>query len=283
MKLSSKAYKLSAIAAAILLVSACASHKPPKDSEPVRNKLAQLQADPQLAGRAPVALNDAEIAVRLAETPERDKELVAHRVLIADRKVETAISQSKTRFMEDQRQALINERANARLDSRTAEADSARMQAESARMAAMDAQQKAAYLQKQAEDLQKELAEMNAKSTDRGMVVTLGDVLFATGSATLKGGVASNLDKLANFLNQHQERTVIIEGHTDSVGSEASNERLSQHRADAVKSYLAGHGIAANRLTASGMGEGSPVATNDTATGRQQNRRVEVIISNPAQ
>ncbi|MFU8822592.1 MAG: OmpA family protein, partial [Gammaproteobacteria bacterium] len=91
-----------------------------------------------------------------------------------------------------------------------------------------------------------------------------------------------NLDKLAAFLGEYPDRTVLIEGHTDSVGSEESNQFLSQRRAESVRSYLVNRGVQAHRITTAGLGEGSPVASNDTATGRQQNRRVEVIISNTA-
>jgi outer membrane protein OmpA-like peptidoglycan-associated protein len=123
--------------------------------------------------------------------------------------------------------------------------------------------------------------EMQAKVTDRGVVLTLGDVLFTSGNADLKAGVAGNLNKLVAFLNQYSDRTVTIEGYTDSVGSEDYNQGLSQRRADSVKAYLMGQGVSSIRLSASGRGESVPVAGNDSATGRQQNRRVEVVISNP--
>jgi outer membrane protein OmpA-like peptidoglycan-associated protein len=110
--------------------------------------------------------------------------------------------------------------------------------------------------------------------------VTLGDLLFETGKSDLKGGASSNLNKLAAFLNEYPDRSVLIEGHTDNVGSDETNFNLSQRRANSVQSYLVGRGVAASRLATSGLGEGSPVAGNDSATGRQQNRRVEIIISN---
>ena len=112
-------------------------------------------------------------------------------------------------------------------------------------------------------------------------MLTLGDVLFASGTAQLNSGGSNNLGKLANFLNKHLERTVLIEGHTDSVGSDDYNQGLSQRRADAVKSYLVGQSVDSSRLNASGKGEYSPIGDNGNATGRQQNRRVEVIIDNP--
>jgi outer membrane protein OmpA-like peptidoglycan-associated protein len=130
--------------------------------------------------------------------------------------------------------------------------------------------------------LQRQIDELQAKDTDRGLVLTLGDVLFESGKADLKSGATGNLNKLIAFLNNYPSRTVMIEGHTDSVGGEDYNQGLSQRRADSVKSYLAGQGIDSGRLDASGHGESDPVADNESAAGRQQNRRVEVIISNPA-
>lgn len=259
----------------------------PDGAANARAKLTQLQSDPQLASRAPVAIKDAELAVRAAEQPQQDKELGQHLVFMADRKVDTAIALAQARLSEDQRKGLSEQREGARLDSRTREADAARgdanaarIDADIARSQADSARAAADAANQQSEDLQRQLAALNAKATDRGFVVTLGDVLFATGRSELKGGDANNLSKLAAFLNQYQDRTVVIEGHTDNVGSENSNLGLSQRRADSVKSYLVSQGVAASRLLASGKGEGSPVAGNDSFTGRQQNRRVEVIISN---
>lgn len=277
------------IASAVLLaLAACATAETrPAGAAAVRAKLTQLQSDPQLATRAPVAIKDAEAAVRAAELPTGDRNLGHHRVTLADRKVEIASAQALTRFAEDQRRTLAEQRESARLDARTREADIARndaavarTEADAARMDATIAQQQSADLHQQSAGLQQQIAELNARSTDRGLVVTLGDVLFATGGSTLKGGSPEDLDRLAAFLARYPERTVVIEGHTDSVGSAASNLGLSQRRADAVKAYLVAQGVASARLSAVGLGAGSPAADNDTASGRQQNRRVEVIIAN---
>lgn len=127
-------------------------------------------------------------------------------------------------------------------------------------------------------ELQRQLNGLNAKQTDRGLVMTLGDLLFSTGRSGLRAGTVNNLDKLALFLKQHEDRDVLIEGHTDTVGSEEANLFLSQSRADSMMSFLQQQGVASIRLGSSGKGESSPVASNDSASGWQMNRRVEVII-----
>jgi len=281
--------------AAILLAGCAAAPVKPDGAMEARAKLTQLQSDPNLSSRAAAAIKDAELAVRAAEQPEPNKELAAHRVYLADRKVDTAKALAQARFAEDQRVALTADRDKSRLDARTREADAAKGQAATARAegaeqrAAADqartdataAQLAAANSEQQAAELQRQIDALHAKPTDRGLVLTLGDVLFTTGKADLKSGATGNLNKLATFLDKYPDRNVAIQGYTDSVGSEDYNQALSERRAESVKSYLTGQGIGATRLTASGKGRSDPVADNDSASGRQQNRRVEVVISNP--
>lgn len=287
--------KLMAAAVAALLLVACSSTPTsPIGADNARAKLAQLQSDPQLANQAPVEMKEAETAVHDAEQPREDKELAHHLVLIADRKVDIAQTRAQTHRLEEQRKALSEQRDSARLDSRTREADRARSDANYARNDANAARADASNARNQAdaarmdteaarmqsEELQRQIAELNAKQTDRGLVVTLGDVLFATGKSDLKSDATSHLAKLAAFLNHYPNRSVIIEGYTDSTGSDDYNMGLSQRRSDSVKSFLQSQGISAMRLVSSGKGESSPIADNDSASGRQQNRRVEVIVAN---
>jgi outer membrane protein OmpA-like peptidoglycan-associated protein len=283
------------IAAAVSCVlAACASTpQSPEGAAEVRSKLTRLQADPNLADRAPLAVQEAETAVRIAEEPVgKDVALGAHRVYFADRKVEIAIAQASTRYAEDQRETLTEERERARLAARTREADRARADADAARAGAANAAllasadaaraaDAAGAAAREAAELQRQIDELQAKETDRGLVLTLGDVLFTSGQADLKAGVASNLGRLATFLHQNPGRNVEIEGHTDSVGDDDYNQALSQRRADSVRSFLIQQGIGPERIRASGKGEHQPVADNDSSGGRQQNRRVEVIIENP--
>jgi outer membrane protein OmpA-like peptidoglycan-associated protein len=283
-----------ATAVAAALIAGCASTPmKPAGSAEVRAKLTALQSDPTLANSAPVAMKDAESAVTVAEMTQKDLVLAAHRVYIADRKVDTARALAQIQTAEAQRKVLTEEGEKARLNARTREADlaksdalvaraenaeqklvagQARSDADAAQLAANASQQQAAELQRQLEILQ-------ARPTDRGLVLTLGDTLFATGKSELKSGATVNLDRLTAFMNEYPTRTAAIEGFTDSMGSDEMNQSLSQRRADAVKGYLVGQGVSSARLSSSGRGENSPVADNESAAGRQQNRRVEVVIS----
>ncbi len=336
----------------VLLAACAATPVKPDGAAEARDKLTQLQSDPNLATRAPIAMKEADSAVRVAEQPQADQELAAYRVYLADRKVEIARALAETSLAEDQRTALSAQRERERLEARTREADAAHLaaansqhqadaanlaaassehQADAANLAAANSQQQAdaanlaaassehqtdaanlaaansqqqadaanlaaassehqtdaanlaaANSQQQAAELQRQIEVLQARPTDRGLVLTLGDVLFETGRSGLKMGATGNLNKLVAFLNEYPDRTALIEGYTDSVGTEDYNQGLSERRADSVKSYLVGEGIGTTRLSASGRGEKDPVASNDSAAGRQQNRRVEVIISNPA-
>jgi outer membrane protein OmpA-like peptidoglycan-associated protein len=246
----------------LLILGGCASApKTPDGAIAARERLTQLQNDPTLASNVSVAIRTADTAVSEAEIPRKDKALSDHLVFVAAREVDVAWAQAKTRQLEDQRKGLSDEHANERLASRTLEADKA---------------------QADNEALRRQIADLNAKETERGIVVTLGDVLFETGKSQLKGGATANLAKLSSFLKAYPDRTLMIEGHTDNVGSEDSNLTLSQHRAESVRSYLLEQGISNNRLGAYGKGESSPVASNDSVSGRALNRRVEVIIANPS-
>jgi outer membrane protein OmpA-like peptidoglycan-associated protein len=292
--LSSPGKTFVAALTASLLLTACASApSKPAGAADVRAKLTRLQADPDLATRASVAMKDAEMAVVAAEQPETDKELAKHKVYMADYKVEIAMAQAKTSSIEDQRAELSQQRDKARLDARTREADVAKSELDNARVEMAEQTRQAEATRNEAEaaqlaaaqqaaEMQRQLDELNARPSDRGMVLTLGDVLFASGKAELKAGSTANLNKLVAFLTTHLDRNVTIEGYTDSLGTEEYNVGLSQRRAESVKAHLVGQGIASTRLSASGLGEGAPVADNDSAAGRQQNRRVEVIIANAA-
>lgn len=242
------------------LLSACASTMVSSDRQvELRNKLTTLQADPVLSRYAPEARAEAEVAVNKVEQPQISTQVTYHNDFVAHRKIEIAEAKAREAYLLEQQKAISGNTADARLASRTAEADAAN---------------------RRAAQLSAELATLNAKPSPRGMVITLSDVLFANGQSNLNAGTDSNLTKLFNFMSNNPDRKLMIEGHTDSVGSEQSNLQLSQSRAQAVFSYLINRGISANRLGMQGLGETSPVSSNQSAAGRQQNRRVEITVLN---
>jgi outer membrane protein OmpA-like peptidoglycan-associated protein len=260
-----------------LLAAGCAS-TPKSDPEvsALRSKLTELQGNTQLAPYAPTALADADRAVSAAEaavSSKKDKGTVEQLTYLANSKIDVATAQAQQRQGEEQFKQLSEQRNQVLLDARSQEAAAARAAAASAKADAEAARA-------QAEMLRRQISELNAKQTDRGLVVTLGDVLFATGKSDLKASATANLNKLVAFLKQYPERSVLIEGHTDSTGSDELNQKLSEHRADSVKAFLVSGGIDDARISTAGKGKADPVADNKTASGRQQNRRVEIVIAN---
>ncbi len=225
-------------------------------------------------------------------------ELIAKkRTLEAERaRRETGMAMSETERARREAGVATSEAERARREAGMAmsEAEQARMaaaaDAEKAAIAKRQAEQaisaagmeaaKAAEAKAEADQLMKELSELKAQQTERGIVLTIGDVLFATGKANLSPDANKSVAKLAEFLKKYQKRDVLIEGHTDSVGKDDYNLTLSRNRADSVKDKLVGGGIEAGRITTVGYGKKFPVASNDTMAGKAQNRRVEVIILN---
>jgi outer membrane protein OmpA-like peptidoglycan-associated protein len=163
--------------------------------------------------------------------------------------------------------------AKAQADAKAREADKARAEAEAQ---AREAERAKAELAQ----LMKELSELQGQLTDRGIVLTIGDVLFATGKSDLNASAQLSMDKLAEFLQNKQNRNLLVEGHTDSVGSDEYNQGLSEQRAASVKTALVKRGIASERIVTVGYSKKFPLASNATAAGKQQNRRVEAIILN---
>jgi outer membrane protein OmpA-like peptidoglycan-associated protein len=175
------------------------------------------------------------------------------------------------------------ERDQIMLAARTREANNANRAAANANQAKDAALNERDAANQEAARAQAELEQLKATPTPRGSVMTLGDVLFDTGRAELKPGATRKLDQLVQFLTEHPERRVQIDGFTDSVGSDSYNEELSQRRADAVKAELLSRGVDASRISTEGYGKAYPVANNSDSGGRQLNRRVEVVIGNSSQ
>lgn len=256
-----KSAVLALVFAGVILTACQSTPKEDPGVKQVREDLISLQSDPQLANLAQTAIQDAERAVQAAEKSQQSQAVTDHLVYLAGNKVKTARALASARYEEDRLEKLGEQRKQVQLDARTREAREARMRAER---------------------LERELEDIKQQQTERGTIYTLGgDALFATNKAELKAGARASFDRLARTLNETPERKIVVEGHTDSTGAEDYNQQLSQERAESVKRYLTSQGVDAGRITAVGKGEAFPVANNETAAGRQQNRRVEVIIENP--
>ena len=219
-------------------------------------------------------LGKAEDEVKRAEVERQRVQLDARRIQ-ADRA--EARAREATSQAEAERRKAVSERERAEAARR--EAMTAQDQAETARMEAEQARMEAEEALLRAQELAKRVEELEAQQTERGLVLTLGDVLFDVGQANLKAGGLRAVEQLATFLEEYPERSVLIEGHTDNTGSVELNQRLSLRRADAVRFALVERGIHVNRIRTAGYGLAYPVATNSTSAGRQANRRVEVVIS----
>lgn len=287
-----KNFRLPLAAAIALTLGACASSAglSPEVAR-LQDELARVRADQRVAVHADTELVQAERAVGylVAEGNRLDEDDFDQRVYLADRLIQIAEAEGLAGYAEERTQTLASERDKLILEARTreaetarAEADVARLAAERERMNATLAREDALAAQRQLETLRVALVELKAEETERGLVVTLGDVLFETDRAELKPGAARNLDQLAQALRDNPTSTVEIEGHTDSTGGHGYNQTLSDRRAQAVRGYLVSHGIDGSRVASRGLGPDYPVASNGTEAGRQQNRRVEVIIRNDA-
>lgn len=272
-------YQVASMVALLVLTGCAGPAAKPEGMNNVRAKLTHLQMNSQLIQSAPLEFNNAEQAVKAAEEPRTDKMLGRHLMMVADRKVDIAETRAKSRMLVLERKQLSQQRNEAKLAARNRDVAMARDDAMKSKADAEKLRMEADAERNRRQEYQRQLGVLNAKATNRGMIMTLGDLSFATGKAKLRPSVLVDLDKLVVFLNKYGDRSIVIEGNTDSVGSKALNLRLSQHRASAVRDYLVGKGINSGRLTIVANGEGSPLDTNDSKLGRQHNRRVDIVIS----
>lgn len=246
--------------------------------------------NPDVVTLAALELRDASDSLNRADQALKHGEksaTVDHLAYLANQKVAIAQETGKRKAAETAVANASISRNQVRLDARTAEADAAKQQVAVMQMNADQQAGELAAANANAESdqaliamQQRQLRDLNAKQTDRGLVITLGDVLFNTNKAQLKSGGMHNVQKLADFLKQYPKHKVLIEGYTDSKGSESYNQKLSERRAENVRTALVDvMGISKSRVITRGYGEEFPVASNDNETDRQMNRRVEIILS----
>lgn len=287
-----------------LILGACATTQtPPPALVEARSTVRSAQLDAAVQTQAPLELKKATDSLSRANALLDKGEPMAEvssAAYVASQQAKTAMAIAKAKGNDVAMSAAELERERARSDMRTAEAQRARAQTGAARQQTAMAEQRAtgaeqraagaeqqaavaqasaSDAQQQAAQLQQRLTELQAKQTERGMLVTLGDVLFESGRSEVKPGAQNSLGKLADFLKQYPTRHILIEGHTDNIGSASYNEGLSQRRASAVESSLMRMGVPANRVTTAGYGKEYPIAANSSDTNRALNRRVEVYIA----
>lgn len=212
-------------------------------------------------------------AVRMKQEAEKAAADAARQKQEAEQATAAAVAQQQAAQAAAEQAA--RDRAAAVDQQRAAEAE-----AEKARQAAARAEAEKGDLRAQL--LNQLNSILQTRDSARGLIVNMSDVLFDTGSYTLKPGAREKLAKISGILLAHPGLTMQIEGHTDSVGTDDFNQQLSERRADSVRDFLAEQGVPASSITAHGFGKTQPVATNDTADGRQRNRRVELVVNGAA-
>ena len=272
---------ITAIVSAVLLAACASTPKRVEQLDQAHSDVESLSADPLAQQAASQELSNARKSLEAADIAmkKHDQEQVLHYSYLASQQAHTGEERiSELRAKQDVAKGEA-ERNRVLLESRTQEAEAARATAEQQAQVAQAQARQAEAARQEAEAAQRQLADLQAKKTDRGMVLTLGDVLFDTNAATLKPGAASTIDRVAAFLKSNDGTKVIVEGHTDSRGSDEYNQQLSERRAQSVADALSFRGIDRSRVEAMGRGKALPVASNDTAAGQQQNRRVELIFS----
>jgi len=315
MNIPFKPLALAAICAT--LFAGCATTGTSETLESARTEVNAASANPNVVAKAPLELKTAGDALAQGDREQRehnDRVQVDHYAYLASTRARTAQDFATARVATDELGRMQVEVDQLRLAARTREADLARAQAAQsaqaanvARADAASANRDAAYAAQQAEAarqmafrerdkalvanaeaanaqermrvMQLKMNDIEARETERGLLVTLGDVLFQSGRWEMQPAAAPRMDKLAAFLLQFPEKKLIIEGYTDAVGSGQSNIELSQRRAESVKAALLARGIDSSRMAIGAYGESYPVASNQTVEGRAMNRRVEVMVS----
>ena len=234
-------------------LAAC-SHQPNVNLENAKTNFSALQTNPEATKVAALETKDASEWLDKAEKAYLNKEddsKVDQLAYLTNQRVEVAKQTIALRTAENNLKNAGAARNQALLDARDAQIQ--------------------------------QLKGMNAKQTERGTLVTFGDVLFQFGKSELQPNGMRNINTLAEYLLQNPDRKVIVEGYTDSVGSAAFNQTLSERRAESVRNALVRKGVDPTRIVAKGYGKEYPVASNATDSGRASNRRVEVTISNDNQ
>jgi outer membrane protein OmpA-like peptidoglycan-associated protein len=264
-----------------LILGACVSMPQPNAAlENARIAVQTAEADQNVNKYAPLDLDVARKDLSNAENAalHHQDAAIAQSAYLATQNARLAQAHASAKADDARVAAGQVERDQIMLAARTREADNAKLAAANAQRVADSALNQRDQANEETARVKAELDALKATPTPRGMVLTLGDVLFDTGRAELKSGASRKIDQLAQFLVEHSDRRVQIDGFTDSVGTDSYNEELSQRRANAVREALIARGVDSSRIGTEGYGKSYPVASNNDSGGRQLNRRVEVVI-----
>jgi outer membrane protein OmpA-like peptidoglycan-associated protein len=271
---------ISAMTLALALGACAGGPRPNPALESAHDAVRAAESDPNVSKYAALDLEAARKNLAIADDAamhHREAD-IAQPAYMAEQNARLARIHGAAKADDARVAAGQSERDQIMLSARTREVQNAKAATNTALDQRDQAAQNAAAAQQEAARLQAEVDQLKATPTPRGLVLTLGDVLFDTGRAELNPGAGRKLDQLAQFLAEHKDRLVQIDGFTDSVGTDAYNEDLSRRRADAVKSALLSRGVDFARIGTVGYGKAYPVASNNESGGRQLNRRVEVVI-----
>ena len=247
-------------------------------AENAQQQAEQSEAERQAATqRAEEERKRTEGAQQRAEAEAEQRRRIEKQNQISQEQAEQAQQQAERAQQQAEIEAQQRTAAEQQAQQTSQEANQARQQAQEAQQRAQQAEAQRQQLRQQLRDQLNQVLE--TRDTARGLIVSMPDVLFDTASANLKTTARERLAKVAGILIAHPDIKVEVDGYTDSTGNPMSNERLSQERAASVQSYLTQQGVSAGSISIHGFGEANPVASNDSAIGRQQNRRVELVVS----
>jgi outer membrane protein OmpA-like peptidoglycan-associated protein len=230
----------------------------------LEQKISRLEPMTGQEQYAPVAVQKARESLEKLKNTKGRGEAYQHQLYLTEKQIEIAEEMVAAERAEELIGSAELRRKDILLEARTREAEQAKSLA--------------AGIAVRAQELAQQVEALQTAETDRGLVLTLGSVLFESGKANLRSGAQRTVERVAEFLNEYPDRSILVEGFTDSEGSESYNRDLSKRRAQAVRDLLVRHGVDGSRVETEGYGEQFPVANNATAEGRQQNRRVEIVV-----
>ena len=295
--MNAKFFKTAVLASAVMLAACSTLPTSTPTLDQARGDFVAANNNPQVSNFAPLEFKAASDALEQANAAAAKRESldkIDQLAYLAKQKIATAQQVASQKAAEAdiansgrardrlQLEARTNEANRAKMDADRAKMDAqaAQAQANDAQRAAVSAEAQTREAQARAAQLEAQMADLQAKKTERGLIITIGDVLFGTDQARLTPDGMSTVRKLADVLNQNPSRTVLVEGFTDSTGTAAHNQELSERRAGSVAAALTGMGIPRELVAMRGYGQSYPVAANDSAANRQLTRRVEIVLSN---